>query len=133
MLPVASIVFNIELVFSKKMLADIIEARVSEMFALTNKELKGISRQAKLPAGIVLTGGGARIPGIKDLAKKELKLSCRIGTPVGFTDFQGNPSLSTLYGLILEGTSLEEENGNSLSDRRGIRSILKKIFEFFLP
>jgi len=118
-----------EIVFSKKDLTDIIGARVSEVFDLVNKELKGISRQGRLPAGVVLTGGGAMLPGIKELAKKELKLSCRIGIAQGFSGFQTDPSLSTLYGLILEGVDLEGQ----VSSPKGIKSALKKMFRVFIP
>lgn len=114
------------IVFSRKELTDIIEARVLEVFDLVNKELKKISRQARLPAGIVLTGGGARLPGIKEIAKKELKLPCRIGIAQGFPSFQAEPSFSTLYGLILEGLDLEEENPKP-------RNILRKILKVFIP
>jgi len=114
------------IIFSRKELTNIIEARVLEIFDLVNKELKKISRQARLPAGIVLTGGGAILPGIKETAKKELKLPCRIGTPQGFPNFQAEPSLSTLYGLVLEGFDLEEENPKP-------KNILRKILKVFIP
>jgi len=121
------------LVFSKKELSDIIEARVSEIFSLVDKELKKISRQRLLPAGLVLTGGGARLPGIKDLAKKELRLPCRIGVSRIFAGFQADPSLSTLCGLILEGSEMEEEQGNFSDFWKGIKGKLKKIFRIFIP
>jgi len=121
------------LIFSKKLLADIIGARVSEIFALASKELKKISRQKLLPAGIVLTGGGAKLPGIKDLAKKELKLPCRIGTPNLFSDFQENPSLSTLCGLVLEGAGGEESSERISGFWKGFLAKLKKLFSVFIP
>jgi len=117
------------IVFSKKELTEIIEARVLEVFGLVNKELKKISRQGRLPAGIVLTGGGAMLPGIKELVKKELKLSCRIGTAQGFSGFQTDPSLSTLYGLVLEGVDLEDQ----VSTPKGIKNTLKNMFRVFIP
>lgn len=119
------------LVFSKKELSDIIEARVSEIFSLVDKELKKISRQRLLPAGIVLTGGGAKLPGIKDLARRELKLPCRIGVSRVFAGFQADPSLSTLCGLIIEGADLEEEQENFSNSN--IWGKLRKIFRIFIP
>ena len=126
------------LAFTKKALSEIVEARVSEIFDLTRKELKKISRQAQLPAGIVLTGGGARIPGIRQLVKKELKLPCRIGTPVGSSDFQEDPTLSTVYGLVLEGIDMEDEGVSRKREgsgkvRKGFGSFLKKAFGLFIP
>jgi len=121
------------LIFSRKELADIVEARVSEIFDFCNKELKKIQKQAMLPSGIVLSGGGARLPGIKDLAKKELKLPCRVGVCKAFPGFQEDPSLSTLYGLILEGIDLEKEYARSPSFGRGLKDKLKRIFRVFIP
>lgn len=121
------------LIFSKKILMDIIDARVSEIFDLANKELKKVSRQGMLPAGIVLTGGGAKMPGIREWAKRELKLPCRIGIPQGFPAFQADSSLSTLCGLVLEGVDLEEEQESFSSFGKGIKDNLKKIIRIFMP
>lgn len=120
------------LIFSKKILVEIIEARISEIFDQCQKELKKISRQGLLPAGVVLTGGGAKLPKIRDLAKKELKLPCRIGLPQGFSPPQEDSSLATVCGLVLEGADLETEKRISFSER-GIGAKLKKIFKIFIP
>lgn len=118
------------LILSKKLLVDIIEPRVSEIFDLIDKELKKIGRQQLLPGGIVLTGGGAKLPKIKELAKQELKLPCDIGVPVGIVGLEEDPSLATLCGLVLEGADLKEEYnfpGKSFWSR------VKKIFRNFIP
>ena len=122
------------LFFSIKLLTDIIDARVSEIFDLVNKELKKISRQEMLPAGIVLTGGGVKLPGIKNLTKKRLKLPCRIGLPKGVFGFQAEPTLATLCGLVLEGIDLEEEEEKNFpGPGKRIRNRLQKIFKIFIP
>ncbi len=120
------------LVFSKKQLSKIVEARVSEIFSEINKELKKISRQGKLPSGIVLSGGCAKLPKMVDLAKKELKLPCRIGKPKELSSKLEDPQLSTVCGLALTGADTEEEHGFSFSGK-GIGSKLKKIFRIFIP
>jgi len=125
------------LVFSKKQLAGIIEARVSEIFGQVNKELKKISREKLLPAGVVLTGGGSKLPKMVDFAKKELKLSCRIGKPQGFLDFEKDPSLATVCGLVLEGVDLEtRERGTATFQTflgKGIGNKIKRLFKIFIP
>lgn len=118
------------LIFSLYSLSKIIEARVSEIFSEVNKELKKISKEKLLPAGVVLTGGGAKMPKIADLAKKELKLPAKIGRPKGVPGID-DPSLSTLCGLALEGAELEGEAKSELG--RGIGSKIKRIFKIFLP
>lgn len=120
-----------QLEFSKKTLADIIEARICEIFDLVNRELKQISRQGQLPAGIVLTGGGAKIPGIREAAKKTIKLPCRIGTPDIFLR-HNDTSMATLCGLAMEGAEMEEEN-HVPGHRKGIKSFFKKVFKIFIP
>ncbi|OGZ17681.1 MAG: cell division protein FtsA [Candidatus Nealsonbacteria bacterium RBG_13_36_15] len=118
------------LVFSLKMLGKIIEARVSEIFRLTNKELKKIGRQGKLPAGIVLTGGGAKLPKIKELARKELKLPCKIGYPKGIAGLEQDPSLAVVAGLALNGLEPEHEYP-IFGEKFGTK--IKKIFRIFNP
>lgn len=120
--------------FSHKMLVKIIEARVSEIFDLVREDLKKISLRGLLPAGVVLTGGGARLPKIIDLAKKELKLPCRIGIPLGLMGLDEDPAWSTAVGLVLGGIDFEEQEqvkGPILS--RGVITKIKKVFKIFIP
>lgn len=89
---------------SRKKLVEVIEARNLEILDLANKELKRISREKLLPAGVVLTGGGAKMPGMEDLVKKELRLPCQVGFPremEGVVDKVDDPSFATSVGLLL--------------------------------
>ncbi len=90
-----------------------------------------------LPAGVVLTGGGAKLPKITELAKKELKLPCRIGKPSNFTGLEDDLSFSAVCGLVLRGAGPEEEptfrkNALAVFDG-GFGGAIKKIFRNFLP
>ncbi len=118
--------------FTKKDLVDIIEPRVSEILDLVQKELKKIGRQQLLPGGIVLTGGGAKIPRIKELTKDTLKLSCEIGTPKGILGLQDDPALATVAGLALGGVDFDEEPG-ILGLTKGFGSGFRKWFRNFIP
>ncbi|MGC8851598.1 MAG: cell division protein FtsA [Minisyncoccia bacterium] len=69
---------NEDLNFSKKFVAEIIEARLTEIFDLVGERLKELNRFGKLPGGVILFGGGALMPYIIDLAKDRLKLPVRI-------------------------------------------------------
>jgi cell division protein FtsA len=90
-------------IFPVAYIASIIEARSKEIFELITKELKKIERDGLLPAGVVLVGGGANLKAIADLAKQELKLPVKIGTPQGvegsIADVD-NPIYANLVGLI---------------------------------
>jgi cell division protein FtsA len=89
---------------SRQQVAEIIEARVNEIFDLVNKELKKIDRAGLLPAGVVLVGGGAKLTGLVEFAKDKLKLPVQVGSPQGLegvVDQVDDPSFATVCGLIL--------------------------------
>lgn len=83
---------------------EIVEARLEEIFELINKELKSIGRAAKLPGGVVLTGGGAEMKGLADYAREALQLSARIGKASslgGVAEQVSTPRFATAVGLML--------------------------------
>lgn len=125
------------IIFSKKQVSRVIEDRISEIFGEINKELKRLGKQ-HLPSGIVLTGGGSKLPKIKELAKKEFRLHCRLGRVRGFSSLpQDDASLAALCGLVLFGEDSEIEKdgwrGATRVSGRGIKERLKKIFKIFVP
>lgn len=120
------------LVFSQKFLTKIIEARASEIFTEANKELKKISKEKLLPVGIVLTGGGAKLPKIKELAKNKFHLPVHLGKPKGILKLEDDMSLATVAGLVLMGGDLEEEK-ISPAFGKGMVSKIKRIFKIFMP
>ena len=88
----------------KRDIATIAEARMSEIFEMVNEELKKIDRAGKLPAGIVLTGGGSKLPLIIDLAKQVFQLPVFQGMPIN-QDFPidklNDPEYTTALGLVV--------------------------------
>lgn len=123
-------------------LTEIIEARVSEIFDLINKELKNIDRKGLLPGGIVFVGGGSKIPGTIELAKEHFKLPAQIGAPSnvgGVLDEIVDPIFATCLGLINEGFTNEEpfegrKRSFALKGLGKVREMsFKKFFKSFLP
>ena len=100
---------------SKKQLAEIIEARVVEIFNLINEELSKIDKEGVLPAGIVFTGGGSMLEGLVDKAKQTLRIPAQVGYPQvplsGMVDKLDNPIYITSVGLIQVG--MEGERGEA--------------------
>lgn len=82
----------------------VVEARIEELLELVDKELKKIHRSRKLPGGVVLVGGTAKIPGMASFAKEKLQLAARIGTlqPLdGLVDAVQDLRYSTAVGLMM--------------------------------
>lgn len=138
---------NEEGIVSRQHVAEIIEARLEEIFSMVNKELKSIGREKLLPAGVVLTGGTAKIPGAVDLAKDILALPAQTGFPVqlgGLVDKVDDPSFVTSVGLILWGLesasfsrkvsfSKNKIIGNIPGNIGSVVGNMKGWFEKFLP
>ncbi len=118
------------LVFSQKILSKIIQQKFSEIFFEVKKELKEIKRDKKLPCGVVLTGGGAKIPQIVQFAKEKLRLYCQLGTPKGILNLEEEPIFSVAAGLILLGNEIEEREARERGD---LFSKIKKFFKIFIP
>ena len=120
--------------------AEIIEARLSEIFELVDKELKKINRQGLLPAGVVLLGGGAKMPSLVDLAKEGLRLPAQVGFPLeleGIVDEVDDPAFATAVGLLLWGIDERvKSNGRISLPQLSITSTVGKIkgwLRDFLP
>jgi len=127
-------------VISQKYVAQIIEARVEEIFEKVDDELKKIERSGMLPAGIVLVGGGAKLTDIVELAKKKLRLPVSLGTnkvvPT-VVDKVNDLEYLTALGLVAWG---EQFVKTSFTDRLPIKvdfnklgGKLKKLFSSFKP
>jgi cell division protein FtsA len=110
---------------SKQDLAHIIEARVEETFGLIMQEIKRSGYDGLLPAGIVLTGGTAALPGIKRVASDVLGMPVRTAQPenlTGLIDKLNSPSYSTSVGLLRWALTMREHEvaivGGEKSRRR---------------
>jgi len=98
----------------RRVLSEIIEARMEEIFELVGAELKKHGFEDRIPAGAVITGGAALMEGTAELAEKILQLPVRIGSPKrvgGLTDVVSNPSYSTAVGLVLMGMQATAPGG----------------------
>ncbi|PJC37264.1 cell division protein FtsA [Candidatus Peregrinibacteria bacterium CG_4_9_14_0_2_um_filter_53_11] len=95
---------------SKRQLVEIIEARYNEIFLLVKEELAKIHRDGMLPAGVMLTGAGSKIPGIIDVARETLNLPVQIGFPQNFegvVDKIEDPAYATAIGLLIWASRFE--------------------------
>jgi cell division protein FtsA len=90
--------------FPRSEVHEIIEARLEELFEAITKELKKAGRHAKLPSGVVLVGGGARLKHIVEYTKESLGLAVRVGAAKGFggvAEHLDEPQFAAAAGLML--------------------------------
>jgi cell division protein FtsA len=111
---VSSLEINGVKTISRKMFDEIIEARLSEIFDIVIRQVEESGNIAKLPAGVVLTGGSALVPGITNIAKKVFGIPARVGYPKGLgglVDEIAGPAYSVSQGLIMYGAANEGYKG----------------------
>src|SRR3989338_2724723 len=129
---------------SRHQLAVIIQARLEEIFSMVNKELKGVGRDGQLPAGAILAGGGTKLPGVVELAKKELRLPVQIGFPQNMStiiDRVDDPAYATAIGLVLWSNEYLGSRSGMAGVSRFAKQVLqnasiervRKFFKQFLP
>jgi cell division protein FtsA len=123
---------------SRKFIAEIVESRLEEIFDLVNNELKLMEKYGQLPGGVVLVGGGAKLPGLTDLVKQEMKLAAQIGFTLadvwdgrggGFKEYLEDPEFVGAFGLVLWGMESEGRGGDRTPSGAG----LKRFFGYFAP
>lgn len=125
-------------IVSKKQVVEIIQARYHEIFLLVKDELAKIHRDGMLPAGVVLTGAGAKIPGVIDLAREILNLPTQIGFPQnydGVVDKIDDPAYATAIGLLIWGSRFENRHHagiKSLNLKKGVAN-MKSWFKNLFP
>ncbi|PIR86705.1 MAG: cell division protein FtsA [Candidatus Harrisonbacteria bacterium CG10_big_fil_rev_8_21_14_0_10_49_15] len=125
---------------SKKFIVEIIEDRLAEIFELVNTEIKLVGKASQLPAGVVLVGGGTKIPNITELARSELQMAAQIGIPditrlpavTGELSIAAeDPEFACAIGLLLyEGQSAKE---TAVRPSFTLPPTLKKILNYFIP
>ncbi len=122
--------------FPRKKLEEIISARLSDIFELIEAHLKKIGRNGRLPAGIIITGGGSGLSNIDEMAKAYLRLPSRIGgLGIKSSEKQNwkDSTWAVAYGLCILGTHSEEDESIDTSAQflsKMWRSIVSSIKQF---
>ena len=135
------------IVRKRKLLCDIVEPRMEEIYRLIEREIQASNFADVLGSGVVITGGTALLPGCAELGEDVLGLPVRVGYPRqvgGLRDMINSPVFSTALGLVLQGCDDENETakdagrsrraaskaakagGNGFSDR--IKVWLREVF-----
>jgi len=91
---------------ARQTLAEVVEPRYEELFGLIREELRRSGFEEVIAAGIVITGGSAKMEGAVDLAEEVFHMPVRLGTPqhvTGLIEVVRNPIHATGVGLLLYG------------------------------
>ena len=94
--------------------------------------MKKLDRQGQLPGGVVLCGGGAKLPKIAEFAKKELKLPVKIGTVRGIATLKEDPAFLSVFGLLV-GSVKDEEQRSVMQKPSQAVGFFKKLLKSFIP
>ena len=141
--PVIKIGKNNERAFDRKEVEEVVKARLDEIFSEVRKKLKSAHYDQRLPEGIVLTGGGAKMRDIDSYAKKCLEAAVEIGVPRGLNGVSEaieKPEFATAVGLAMyaaesgdvpttPGKKLKKSSKSSPGSKSG--GLLKKLLSKF--
>lgn len=107
-------------ILSRQILAEIAEPRMEEVFTLVQQEIARAGCDDMVAAGIVLTGGTSILEGMSELAEQVFNLPVRRATPRGIgglVDVVRSPMYSTGVGLVMIGSTSEDQKRFKIRDR----------------
>jgi cell division protein FtsA len=130
---------------SPRFMSDVAAARLEDLFGAVDQELRQADRSGNLPAGIVLTGGGAKLRGMVEAAKKHLRLPAGLSSvaplPTPLAEIARDPAYSSAIGIMMYGFNQERagtpsqggwsSKGSAVGGKIG--DSFKKIFKSFIP
>ncbi len=93
-------------------ITQILESRTVELFEMVREELSRVGMQRAIASGVVVSGGGALLPGVCDVAERVLQCPARIGLSQGFLDWPeelNDPAWTTAAGLAMYGARLRSQ------------------------
>ncbi|MBI2465119.1 cell division protein FtsA [Candidatus Shapirobacteria bacterium] len=118
----------------------IIKPRLEELFTLIYDQIETSGFSALIPAGVVITGGGAQTINAKDICSKVIPLPLRVASPPklgGIVDDILNPSYTSSIGLLMYGLEQTTQSGNSNKKNKtnvsGLFNKIKSLIEPLLP
>ncbi|MFT5162390.1 MAG: cell division protein FtsA [Alteromonadaceae bacterium] len=119
---------------SRHTLAEVIEPRYQELFEFVLEEIRNSDLESQVAAGIVLTGGTAKMEGAIELAEDIFQMPVRLGEPLavtGLTDYVNDPSYSTAVGLLLYGKEMKNHSLEESHNVAGVGNMLRRISSWF--
>jgi cell division protein FtsA len=116
-------------------LCDIMRARIEELMRLVVLELPRSDYSKLIPSGIVITGGGANVPGIVEMTQSITRLPVRIGLPPALNGVSNallnDPAYATSVGLVLWKMKNDNSTDRWVTKPTGLRGFFSSIFKLF--
>ncbi len=119
---------------ARQTLAEVVEPRYEELFGLIRDELRRSGFEEMIAAGVVLTGGSAKMEGAVELAEEVFHVPVRLGIPQhvrGMGDVVRNPIHATGVGLLLYGRDKLERSADEAPVTGGIRDVWERMKAWF--
>ncbi|MCP1726110.1 cell division protein FtsA [Natronospira proteinivora] len=119
---------------ARQTLAEVVEPRYEELFSLVQAELRRSGFEDMIAAGLVLTGGSAKMEGAVELAEEVFHMPVRLGTPqhvFGLSDVVRNPVYATGVGLLLFGSKGLSSGGSEDSMQGGFKEVWDRMRSWF--
>ncbi|VAW72120.1 Cell division protein FtsA [hydrothermal vent metagenome] len=119
---------------SRQTLAEVVEPRYDELLSLVHAELRKSGFEDIIAAGVVLTGGSAKMDGVVDLAEEIFHMPVRLGLPQyvsGLADVVTNPIHSTGVGLLLFGEQHQNSGHHFYTTDGGMNSVWERMKNWF--
>jgi cell division protein FtsA len=120
---------------ARQTLAEIVEPRYEELFALVRDELRRAGLEEQVATGIVLTGGSAKMEGAIELAEEVFHMPVRLGVPQyvsGLAEVVSNPIHATGVGLLLYAKgNLEAQRADPQLLAGGVKNLFERMKTWF--
>jgi cell division protein FtsA len=119
---------------ARQTLAEVVEPRYEELFALVRDELRRSGFEELIAAGIVLTGGSSKMEGAVELAEEVFHMPVRLGIPQyveGLVDVVRNPIHATGVGLLLYGKAALTKRASETPTQGGFGEIWERMKAWF--
>ncbi len=119
---------------ARQTLAEVVEPRYEELFTLIQAELRRSGFEDLCAAGVVLTGGSAKMEGVVELSEEIFHMPVRLGLPQyisGLVDVVRNPIYSTGVGLLLFGYQNRAMREAEVRMGGGFRSVMRRMKSWF--
>ncbi|MGH7790484.1 MAG: cell division protein FtsA [Candidatus Binatia bacterium] len=119
---------------SRRLLAEIIEPRMDEIFALVQRQLIRCGLDSGLTSGVVLTGGSVMMDGVVGLAERVFALPVRLGGPLGcegLDETLSGPSYAAAVGLTRYGAQPRDHLAGLVDDAHLLHRVRRRMVEWF--